>query len=72
MGRIADAIDEIEEELAEKTEALKVSEQHVDELAEIVEQQRKTINEYQAMEDYLEEYHPGIITAFEVVQRMEK
>lgn len=72
MGRIADAIEEIEEELEELKEALKVAHLKTDELAEIVDQQKNIIDEYQAMEDYLEEYHPGLITSFEVSQRMEK
>lgn len=79
MGKIADAIEEVEDELAELKEdyeALQKSYNDVlqenDSLQERVEYLTKTIDQYNAMEDYMEEYHPGIVTAFEVANRMEK
>ena len=79
MGRIADAIAEVEEELAELKEdyeALQKSYngvlQELDTAQEKLDVQERIIEQYNAMEDYMEEYHPGIVTAFEVANRMEK
>lgn len=72
MGKIADAIEEVEQEVEELREALKVANLRLDELEEIVEGQKQIIDEYQATIDYVEENHPEIITACEVATRMEK
>lgn len=79
MGKIADAIEEVEAELdqlKEDYEALTTSYNDViqqnDALEERVTQLAKIVEQYNAMEDYMEEYHPGIVTAFEVANRMEK
>jgi len=79
MGKIADAIEEVEDELAQvkdDLEALTTSYndmiQQNDALEERVTQLAKIVEQYNAMEDYMEEYHPGIVTAFEVANRMEK
>lgn len=79
MGKIADAIEEVEDELAELKEdyeALQKSYNDVlqenDSLQERVTQLAEIIEKYNTMEDYMEEYHPGIVTAFEVANRMEK
>lgn len=79
MGKIADAIEEVEAELdqlKEDYEALTTSYndmiQQNDALEERVTQLAKIVEQYNAMEDYMEEYHPGIVTAFEVANRMEK
>ena len=78
MGRIADAIDQIEDELqrlegkySDLEEAHTKLQEECGELEVLVEKQREIIEQYNAMEDYLEEYHPGVVTAFEVAQRME-
>ena len=79
MGKIADAIEEVEDELArlegkyaDLEEAHRKLEEELERALTANEELTSILREYSAMEDYLEEYHPGIITAFEVAQRMEK
>lgn len=79
MGKIAAAIEEVEDELdqlKEDHEALQKSYndvlQELDTAQEKLDIQERIIEQYNAMEDYIEEYHPGIVTAFEVANRMEK
>ena len=79
MGKIAAAIEEVEDELdqlKEYHEALQKSYndvlQELDTAQEKLDIQERIIEQYNAMEDYIEEYHPGIVTAFEVANRMEK
>ena len=79
MGKIADAIEEVEDELAELKEdfeALQKSYNDVlqenDSLQERIEHLTKIVDDYNNMEDYLDENHPGVVTAYEVAKRMEK
>lgn len=72
MGKIADAIDEIEAELDEANKEVVRLEKEIDSLKDDLADANKTIEWAVELTDYLEEYHPGIITAFEVAQRMEK
>lgn len=79
MGKIADAIEEVEDELIRlegKYEDLEnahkiLQDEHIA-LQDRVDELVKILEQYNAMEDYMEEYHPGIVTAFEVANRMEK
>jgi len=79
MGKITDAISEI----ADQYNALEAAHgdlkrerdkllETVEALEDRIEEMADALDQYNAMEDYLEEYHPGVVTAFEVVQRMEK
>ena len=72
MGQIADAVEEVEDELEDLREALKVTNANIVELQEIVEGQKQIIEEYQAIIDYIEANHPEILTACEVATRMEE
>ena len=72
MGKISETIEQIEDELDEANkEVIRLNEEN-NKLREDWLEAKAILEEYSAMEDYLEEYHPGIITAFEVAQRMEK
>lgn len=78
MGKIDDAIEEVENELNEARSRIeelesevKVLEYKNEDLEVTVSKYQKILEQYNAMEDYLEEYHPGIITSFEVANRME-
>lgn len=72
MGKISDAIEEIEDELYEANkEVLRLDEENKT-LRENWLEAQQILKEYQGVIDYIEEYHPEIITAFEVAQRMEK
>ena len=71
MGKIADAIEEVEDELEEVKEQLKIEEdKNEDLLKENISLQRQ-LQEYQEFVDYVEENHPDIYTAYRVVNRME-
>ena len=79
MGRIADAIEEIEEELEDITkelnearEEIKVLDLRNEDLEVLAGKQSKVIKEYQGMYDYLEENHPEILMAMEVSERLEQ
>jgi len=72
MGKISDAIEDIENELEELKEDNKVLQLKIDDLEEMIDSQKETIQEYQTFYEWLSEYHPDIEIAFSVVQRMEK
>lgn len=72
MGKIADAIEEIEEELAHALNDVARLEKENGNLLEQAEEDEKLIEQYDALLDYLEENYPGVVTAFEVANRMEK
>lgn len=72
MGKISNAIEQIEDELDDANKEIIRLEEENNKLREDWLEAKVIIDEYNAMEDYLEEYHPGIITAFQVAQRMEK
>lgn len=72
MGKIADEVDRLEDELADALEEIKRLEKLEDEHTEIIQIQEETIKEYQQLAEYIEVYHPGIETAFAVAMRMEK
>jgi chaperonin cofactor prefoldin len=72
MGKISDAIEQIEDELEDAIKEIQRLEKINEKLNERVTELALIIEHYNGMEDYMEEYHPGIVTAFEVAQRMEK
>ena len=71
MGKISDAIEQIEDELQDAIKEIQRLETVNAELNERIDELAKIVEQYNAMEDYMEEYHPGIVTAFEVANRME-
>lgn len=72
MGKISDAIEQIEDELQDAIIEIQRLEKVEEELKDKIDDLIKIVEQYNAMEDYMEAYHPGIITAFEVANRMEK
>lgn len=72
MGKISDAIEQIEDELEDAIKEIQRLEKVEEELKDKIDELAKILEQYNAMEDYMEEYHPGIVTAFEVANRMEK
>lgn len=72
MGKISDAIEDIENELEELKEDNKVLQLKIDDLEETVESQQETIQEYQTFCNWISENRPDIEIAFSVAQRMEK
>lgn len=72
MGKIADAIDEIEAELEDAIKEIQRLEKVEDALKDQIAEDTKLIEQYDALLRYLDENYPGVVTAFEVVQRMEK
>lgn len=71
MGKISDAIEQIEDELQDAIKEIQRLEKVEEELKDKIDDLIKIVEQYIAMEDYMEEYHPGIVTAFEVANRME-
>lgn len=71
MGKISDAIEDIENELEELKEDNKVLQLKIDDLEEMVDSQKETIQEYQEFCEWLDEYYPNITVAFSVAKRME-
>ena len=71
MGKIADAIEEVEQELEELREENKVLELRCEDFEVNMARLKKILEEFEAMEDYIEANHPEIITAFEVANRLE-
>ena len=39
---------------------------------QLIEKQKEIIDDYNAMEDYLDENHEGVVTAYEVAKRLEQ
>jgi len=72
MGKISDAIEQIEDELEDANKEVIRLEEANKQLREDWLEAQQIIKEYQTLIDYIEENHPEITTAFEVVQRMEK
>ena len=72
MGKISDAVEQIEDDLKDAIKEIQRLEKVNEELNERVTELALIVEQYNGMEDYMEEYHPGIVTAFEVAQRMEK
>ena len=71
MGKIADAIEEVEDELEEVKEQLKIEEaKNEDFLKDNISLQRQ-LQEYQEFVEYIEENHPDMYTAYRVANRME-
>jgi len=71
MGKIADAIQEIEDELDEVKEQLKIEEDKNEDLLKENIHLQKQIAEFEDFMYYIEENHPEIYTAFKVANRME-
>ena len=72
MGKISETIEQIEDELEDANkEVIRLDEENK-QLREDWLEAQQIIKEYQGLIDYIEEYHPEIITAFEVATRMEK
>lgn len=71
MGKIADAIQEIEDELDEVKTQLTIEEDKNEDLLKANISLQRQLQEYQEFVDYVEENHPDIYTAYRVVNRME-
>lgn len=71
MGKIADAIEEVENELEEVKEQLKIEEDKNEDLLKANISLQRQVQEYQEFVDYVEENHPDIYTAYRVFNRME-
>lgn len=72
MGKISDAIEQIEDELEDAIKEIQRLEKVEDTLKDQIAEDTKLIEQYDALLHYLDEHYPGVVTAFEVVQRMEK
>lgn len=72
MGKIADAIQEIEDELDEVKTQLTIEEDKNEDLLKANISLQRQVQEYQEFVDYVEENHPDIYTAYRVVNRMER
>ena len=71
MGKIADAIQEIEDELDEVKTQLTIEEDKNEDLLKANISLQRQVQEYQEFVDYVEENHTDIYTAYRVVNRME-
>ena len=72
MGKIADAIQEIEDELDEVKTQLTIEEDKNEDLLKANTCLQRELQEYQEFVDYVEENHPEIYTAYRVANRMEE